>query len=155
MSTDHNFWRERRAQADLNRGSSAYQPNALLLGQTGLQRGAMTSLSPVQSPTPHKPPSFSPLSLPWEHPWLFDKLTYFPWPQQHLWLMYWSVLQKCQGTKTLTKTLELQSGLICYTFISSTKLTLASETNKKHSNCKTLKTDDVILTDIMYTINNN
>ena len=26
---------ERRAEADWNRGSSAYQPNALLLGQTG------------------------------------------------------------------------------------------------------------------------
>ena len=37
MSTDHNFWRERRANADLNWGPSAYQPNALPLGQTGLQ----------------------------------------------------------------------------------------------------------------------
>ena len=35
VSTDHNFWRERRAEADLNRGPSAYQPNALPLGQTG------------------------------------------------------------------------------------------------------------------------
>ena len=35
MSTDHNFWRERRAEADSNRGPSAYQPNALPLGQTG------------------------------------------------------------------------------------------------------------------------
>ena len=34
VSTDHNFWRE-RAEADSNRGPSAYQPNALLLGQTG------------------------------------------------------------------------------------------------------------------------
>ena len=35
-STDHNlFWRERRAKAVLNRGPFAYQPNALLLGQTG------------------------------------------------------------------------------------------------------------------------
>ena len=34
MSTDHNFWRERRAEADSNRGPSAYQPNVLLLGQT-------------------------------------------------------------------------------------------------------------------------
>ena len=33
--TDHNFRRERRAKADLNRGPSAYQPNALPLGQTG------------------------------------------------------------------------------------------------------------------------
>ena len=28
------FWRERRAEAESNRGSSAYQPNALPLGQT-------------------------------------------------------------------------------------------------------------------------
>ena len=35
VSTDQNFWRERRAEADLNRGPSAYQPNALPLGQTG------------------------------------------------------------------------------------------------------------------------
>ena len=35
VSTDHTFWRERRAEADLNQGSSAYQPNALPLGQTG------------------------------------------------------------------------------------------------------------------------
>ena len=37
VSTDHNCWRERRAEADLNRSPSAYQPNALLLGQTGSQ----------------------------------------------------------------------------------------------------------------------
>ena len=35
-STDHNFWRERRAEADSNRGPSAYQPNALPLGPNGL-----------------------------------------------------------------------------------------------------------------------
>ena len=34
MSRDHNFGRERRAEADSNRGPSAYQPNALPLGQT-------------------------------------------------------------------------------------------------------------------------
>ena len=32
---NHNFWRERRAEADSNRGPSVYQPNALPLGQTG------------------------------------------------------------------------------------------------------------------------
>ena len=32
---NHVFWRERRAEAVLNRGPSAYQPNALPLGQTG------------------------------------------------------------------------------------------------------------------------
>ena len=37
MSTDHIFWRERRAEADSNRGPSSYQPNALPLGQTGSQ----------------------------------------------------------------------------------------------------------------------
>ena len=35
VSTGHNFWRERRTEADSNRGLSAYQPNALPLGQTG------------------------------------------------------------------------------------------------------------------------
>ena len=35
VSTDHNFRRERTAEADLNRGPSAYQPHALPLGQTG------------------------------------------------------------------------------------------------------------------------
>ena len=34
---DHNFCRERRAEADSNRGPSAYQHNALPLGQTGSQ----------------------------------------------------------------------------------------------------------------------
>ena len=37
VSTDHNFRRERRAEADSNRGPSAYKPNALPLGQTGSQ----------------------------------------------------------------------------------------------------------------------
>ena len=37
VSTDPNFWRERRAEVDSNRGPSAYQPNALPLGQTGSQ----------------------------------------------------------------------------------------------------------------------
>ena len=37
VSTDHNFWRERRAEVDSNRGPSSYQPNALPLGQTGSQ----------------------------------------------------------------------------------------------------------------------
>ena len=35
VSTDRNFWSERRAEADSNRGPSAYQPNALPLGQPG------------------------------------------------------------------------------------------------------------------------
>ena len=35
VSTNHNFWRERRAEADSNRSPSAYQPSALPLGQTG------------------------------------------------------------------------------------------------------------------------
>ena len=36
VSTNHKlFWLERRAEAVSNRGPSAYQPNALLLGQTG------------------------------------------------------------------------------------------------------------------------
>ena len=35
VSTDHNFRSEKRAKADLIQVSSTYQPNALLLGQTG------------------------------------------------------------------------------------------------------------------------
>ena len=35
VATDHNSWRERRAEAESIRGPSAYQPNALPLGQTG------------------------------------------------------------------------------------------------------------------------
>ena len=35
VSTDHNFWREKRAEAVSNRGPFASQPNALPLGQTG------------------------------------------------------------------------------------------------------------------------
>ena len=35
VSADHSFWRERKAEADSHRGPSAYQPNALPLGQTG------------------------------------------------------------------------------------------------------------------------
>ena len=38
VSTDHNFWKERRAEAYSNRDPSAYQPNALPLGQTGSQK---------------------------------------------------------------------------------------------------------------------
>ena len=37
MSTDHKFWRERRAEAELNQDPSVYQPNILLLGQTNSQ----------------------------------------------------------------------------------------------------------------------
>ena len=45
VSTDHNFRRERRAEADSNRGPSAYQPNALPLGQTGSQSNTMVLCS--------------------------------------------------------------------------------------------------------------
>ena len=34
VSTDHNFWRKRRAKADSNQSPSAYQPNTISLGQT-------------------------------------------------------------------------------------------------------------------------
>ena len=45
VSTNHNFRRERRAEAVLNRGPSAYQPTALPLGQTGsLKFGTAVSL---------------------------------------------------------------------------------------------------------------
>ena len=47
VSTDHNFRREKRAEADSNRGPvSVYQPNALPLGQTG-SHIILARLSPV------------------------------------------------------------------------------------------------------------
>ena len=45
VSIDHNFWRERRAEADSTRGPSAYQPNALPLGQTGSRERRKAGLS--------------------------------------------------------------------------------------------------------------
>ena len=44
MSTDHNFWRERRAEVESNRGPSAYQPNALPLDQSGSRLFPMHAL---------------------------------------------------------------------------------------------------------------
>ena len=44
LSTDYNFWRERRVEADLNWCSSAYQPNALLLGQTSSRWARSTAV---------------------------------------------------------------------------------------------------------------
>ena len=55
VSTDHNLWSERRAEADLNQGPSAYQPNALLLDQTSSLSLHLTFLPP-----PYPFPSFSP-----------------------------------------------------------------------------------------------
>ena len=48
-STDHNFWRERRAEADSNRSPPSYQPNVLLLGHTGSQTIAHVSV-PIYIP---------------------------------------------------------------------------------------------------------
>ena len=57
VSTNHNFWREMRAEAVSNRGSSAYQPTALTLGQTGShnfhkKQIIFYSLPPKSCPTP-------------------------------------------------------------------------------------------------------
>ena len=38
VSTDHNFWSERRAEAGSKRDPSIYQPNALQLGQNGSRK---------------------------------------------------------------------------------------------------------------------
>ena len=50
MSTNRNFWRERRAEVVSNQGLSAYQPTALLLGQTGSQLCQLYSLMPIIHP---------------------------------------------------------------------------------------------------------
>ena len=49
VSTDHNSGSERRAEADSNRGPSAYQPNALPLGQTGSHRPKTLLLRDIHS----------------------------------------------------------------------------------------------------------
>ena len=50
LSTDHNFRRERRAEADSNRGPSAYQPDALPLGQSGSpEQAASLAVAAVQA----------------------------------------------------------------------------------------------------------
>ena len=68
VSTDHNFWRERRAEADSNRGPSAYQPNALPLGQTGSQSQHNGIHSNYPPPPPPRSPH-SPLCLVTPNPW--------------------------------------------------------------------------------------
>ena len=47
VSTDPNFWREKRTEADSNRSPSAYQPNALPLGQTGSQQHWLYSTATI------------------------------------------------------------------------------------------------------------
>ena len=42
VSTNHNCWRERTAEAESNRRPSAYQPNALPLGQAGSRSQTVT-----------------------------------------------------------------------------------------------------------------
>ena len=54
VSTDHYFRRERRAEADSNRGPSTYQPNALPLGQTGSHRNQLAFLR-MTAHTGHQP----------------------------------------------------------------------------------------------------
>ena len=51
-STHHNFWRERRAEADSNRGPSSYQLNALPLGQTGSHYEILLLIAFIQRYSP-------------------------------------------------------------------------------------------------------
>ena len=50
VSTNHNFWRERRAEAVLNWGPSAYQPTDLPLGQTGSLSSILSQRSTFVAP---------------------------------------------------------------------------------------------------------
>ena len=69
----HNFGRERTAEADSNRGPSAYQPNALSLDQTGSQVCDISLVSLVTAHnfygntniTIHSKPSGTLCVLPW------------------------------------------------------------------------------------------
>ena len=63
VSTDHNFRGERRAEADSNRGPSAYQPNALPLGQTG----SLNSVQPCTYIEAHGTTPLNSLNVKAEH----------------------------------------------------------------------------------------
>ena len=56
MSTEHNFWRERRAEADSNRGPSAYQPNAKPLGHIVSPPWTLRSSDFIHNDVPSEPP---------------------------------------------------------------------------------------------------
>ena len=62
MCTDHNFLTERRAEADSNRGPTAYRPSALQLGQTG-SSGLVRLLADIY------------FTLPATSPWIAGGLT--------------------------------------------------------------------------------
>ena len=64
VSTDHNFWRERRTEADLNWCPSAYQPTALPLGQAGSQRTAQTAWTDLSM---YRPRQLSRMMCPFGH----------------------------------------------------------------------------------------
>ena len=79
VSRDHNFWTERRAKADLNWDLSAYQPNALLLGQTGLQ--VLPQAEEMNSPLRCSPQIEWRIQSPPQG--------WHPSPQRHAWLQTW------------------------------------------------------------------
>ena len=61
LSTNHSccfFRRERKAEAESNQGPSAYQPNALPLGQTGSHSGGDSVVLGVDTPTTIPSPTF-------------------------------------------------------------------------------------------------
>ena len=69
VSAGHNFWRERRAEAESNRGPSAYQHNALPLGLICSRAWSHPSppphpyLPPPPPPHPSPHPTTTPTSL--------------------------------------------------------------------------------------------
>ena len=56
---DHKFQRVRRAEAESNRGPSAYQPNILPLGQAGAHKDAHMSSKATKGPAPQKTNNFT------------------------------------------------------------------------------------------------
>ena len=49
VSTNHNPFEERRAEAESSRGPSAYQPNVLPLGQTGSEGKSIKAVDIIRS----------------------------------------------------------------------------------------------------------
>ena len=100
VSVDHNFWRERRAEADSNRGPSAYQPNVLSLplGQTG-STICYCFICPAYMPTRYLR-TLSPIRIAallcidgWMVDWI---LTMSKWIGQTWELVTWCALSRCK-----------------------------------------------------------
>ena len=77
LQTTQPFWWERRAEAVSNRGPSAYQPNALPLGQTGSLAFCPQKPWFIRDRNPRRPPRLSHTSWTLSFPEIVDLFRHF------------------------------------------------------------------------------